>query len=130
MEHVGKEIRRIREAKGWSQAKLAVEAGMGTSALSQIENNKRNASSRSLLRLARALGVEVGDLFPKGQLPLFPSDEEERWRIREQQWHWKVLKLKREAERYWNDPHLSDLMGAVDEVVQAAEEQARRRDAG
>jgi transcriptional regulator with XRE-family HTH domain len=107
---------------------------MGTSALSQIENNKRNASSRSLVKLARALDVEVYALFPKQQAPLFPPDAEEQRRIKEQQWQWKWRNLERIAERYRNNPHLSDIVRAVDEALEAAEEQirdeARRRDAG
>jgi transcriptional regulator with XRE-family HTH domain len=67
---VGQEIKRLREARGWIQAKLAVEAGMAPSAVNQIENGKRSPSASSLNKLARALGVEVANLFPKGQAPL------------------------------------------------------------
>jgi transcriptional regulator with XRE-family HTH domain len=69
MDEVGREVRRLREGRGWNQAKLAVEAGMAPSAVNQIENGKRGASARSLAKLGEALGVEVGDLFPKGQAP-------------------------------------------------------------
>ena len=74
---VGQEIKRLREARGWIQAKLAVEAGMAPSAVNQIENGKRSPSANSLNKLAGALGVEVGDLFPKGQASL-PDFEGER----------------------------------------------------
>ncbi len=72
MSELGSQVRRLREAKGWSQAQLAVYAGMGPSAVSQIETGKRNPSAGSLSRLATALGTEVADLFPKAQstLPL------------------------------------------------------------
>ena len=36
MSDVGQEIRRLREAKGWGQPKLAVEAGVAVSGVSQI----------------------------------------------------------------------------------------------
>lgn len=62
---VGQEVKRLREARGWIQAKLAVEAGMAPSAVNQIENGKRSPSANSLNKLAGALGVEVADLFPK-----------------------------------------------------------------
>jgi transcriptional regulator with XRE-family HTH domain len=64
---VGREIRRIREGKGWSQTKLAAAADMGVSGISQIETGARNPSAVTLWKIAEALGVEVGDLYPKGQ---------------------------------------------------------------
>ncbi len=67
---VGREIRRAREAKGWSQAKLAAGADMGVSGISQIETGARNPSVVTLSKIAAALGVGVSDLFPKGQAPL------------------------------------------------------------
>ncbi len=67
---VGKEIRRLREAKGWSQAKLAGAADMGVSGISQIETGARNPSAVTLSKIAEALGVGVADLFPKAQSPL------------------------------------------------------------
>ncbi len=74
---VGQEIRRLREDKGWSQAKLAAAAEMGVSGVSQIETGSRNPSAVTLAKLAKALGVEMADLFPKGQSPL-PFESEER----------------------------------------------------
>ena len=78
MTEVGREVRRLREARGWNQAKLAVEAGMAPSAVNQIENGKRSPSASSLTKLAGALGVEVRDLFPLGQAPLPDLGEERR----------------------------------------------------
>jgi transcriptional regulator with XRE-family HTH domain len=72
---VGKEIRRLREEKGWSQAKLAGETGMGVSSVSQIETGVRNPSAATLWKIAAALDVEMADLFPKAQSPL-PLDYE------------------------------------------------------
>ena len=74
---VGREIRRLRESRGWSQAKLAGDTGMGVSGISQIETGARNPSAVTLWKIAGALGVEVGDLFPKAQNPL-PFEEPAR----------------------------------------------------
>jgi transcriptional regulator with XRE-family HTH domain len=74
MGEVGREIRRLREARGWGQTKLAAAADMAVSGVSQIENGHRNPNSATLIKLARALDVDVGDLFPKGQVPL-PLDD-------------------------------------------------------
>ncbi len=70
MGDVGKEVRRLREAKGWGQTKLAAAADMAVSGVSQIENGRRNPNSATLIKLARALEVEVRDLFPLAQSPL------------------------------------------------------------
>ena len=82
MDHdVGREIKRLREQRGWSQAKLAVAADMAVSGVSQIENGKRNLSTVTLAKLARALEVEVADFFPKAQTSLSfedLADEEDR----------------------------------------------------
>lgn len=70
MGELGREIRRLREARGWGQTKLAAAADMAVSGVSQIENGHRNPNSATLIKLARALDVDVADLFPKGQAPL------------------------------------------------------------
>lgn len=67
---VGREIRRIREAKGWSQTKAAAGAEMSVSGLSQIETGARNPSAVTLAKLAAALGVEVSDFFVRVETPL------------------------------------------------------------
>jgi transcriptional regulator with XRE-family HTH domain len=67
---VGQVIRQMREERGWSQAKLGVLSGNGPSGISQIETGRRNPSAATLERIAKALGVEVRDLFPLGQTPL------------------------------------------------------------
>jgi transcriptional regulator with XRE-family HTH domain len=77
MYHVGKTVRRLREERGLNQAQLAVSVGTGPSAISQIENGKRSPNSETLVKLARALDVEVADLFPKAQAP-FPFEDDQR----------------------------------------------------
>ena len=77
MSEVGREIRRLRQAKGWTQGQLAVYAGSSQPTVNLIETGKRNPSAMTLQKLARALEVEVADLFPKGQSPL-PLDVEEQ----------------------------------------------------
>jgi transcriptional regulator with XRE-family HTH domain len=74
---IGAQIRRLRKAKDWTVAQLAVYAGMSPSAVSQIETGRRSPTAASMAKLARALEVEVRDLFPLGQTPL-PDFEEAR----------------------------------------------------
>jgi transcriptional regulator with XRE-family HTH domain len=68
--HIGEEIRRRREEQKLTGFQLALKAGMAPSAVSQIETGKRTPSSTSVFKLAEALGVEVGELYPKAQAPL------------------------------------------------------------
>ncbi len=74
---VGRQVKRLREAKGWSQTRLAVEADMSVSGISMIENGHRNLSTATLAKLAEALGVEVRELFPLEQAPLPDFAEQE-----------------------------------------------------
>ena len=74
---IGEAVRRRREELSLTGAQLAEKAGMAPSAVSQIETGKRTPISSSVVKLAAALGVEVGDLFPKGQASL-PDFEDER----------------------------------------------------
>jgi len=75
---IGEEVRRRREGLGLTGAQLAERAGMAPSAVSQIETGKRSPSSASVIKLAAALGVEVGALYPKGQAPLPEFDQDRR----------------------------------------------------
>lgn len=57
----GVNIKRLRKARGWSQAELALRARL--SSVKAIENGHRFGHHRSLEQIARALGVTVADLF-------------------------------------------------------------------
>ncbi len=54
---IGQIIRSLREDKGWSQEKLAFDAGMETSHLSRIERGERRLAIELLDSLATALGT-------------------------------------------------------------------------
>jgi transcriptional regulator with XRE-family HTH domain len=69
MSGVGEEVKRLRQAKGWTQEQLAVYAGSSQPTVNLLEAGKRNPSASTLEKLARALEVEVVDLFPKPQTP-------------------------------------------------------------
>lgn len=57
-------LRRIRRAKDITQAALASAAGVDMTTVSDIERGKnRRPSYETVVRLARALGVEPSDLF-------------------------------------------------------------------
>ena len=56
-------IRQLRSKKGWSQERLAEEAGIHRVYLAGIELAKRNPSLKNLENLARALGISLPKLF-------------------------------------------------------------------
>ena len=62
---LGKQIRAIRESWGQTQDQMAFKAGFARSYYSGVERGVRNISSLNLIQLAKALGVEIGELFPK-----------------------------------------------------------------
>ena len=51
-------LRRLRNAKGWSQDELALEAKISRSYLSQIEKGVYHVSIKVIGRLSEKLGVE------------------------------------------------------------------------
>jgi transcriptional regulator with XRE-family HTH domain len=59
---VGRNLRRLRNAKGWSQEELAFKAKVDRSYLSQLETGNYSASVTMLEKLAKALGVEAIEL--------------------------------------------------------------------
>lgn len=60
--HVGRNIRRQRDAKDWSQEYLAGKIGRRASWISRIENEHTHPTLPNLVLLARALGVTIDDL--------------------------------------------------------------------
>ena len=60
---LGKNIRKIREAKGLSQKEVAISVGMDQAQYSRIENSKTDTSFSTIEKIAKALGVELSELF-------------------------------------------------------------------
>jgi len=58
-----KNLKRLRNKKGWSQEKLAREAGISYNTLIKIERGGiKNPRLETLIKLARALGVLIDKL--------------------------------------------------------------------
>ena len=67
---IGPQVRKFREAKGWTQDKLAIQAqlfGWDTSRLSvtRLENGERRVPDVELFVFAQVLGISADDLFPR-----------------------------------------------------------------
>lgn len=73
--HIGQVIRSLREDKGWSQEKLALDAGMATSHVSRIERGERRLPTNRLDALAAALGTSATTVYAMVEgLPIPQSD--------------------------------------------------------
>jgi transcriptional regulator with XRE-family HTH domain len=66
-------LREIRRQKGWSQKDLADESGVGQDTISGIESGRHEPRPSTLRKLAKALDIEVRELFeepvPLGKAP-------------------------------------------------------------
>ncbi|MEI6246067.1 MAG: helix-turn-helix transcriptional regulator [Acidobacteriota bacterium] len=62
LKKLGSRVRQLRQARGVSQEALADLTGIGRSYMSGIERGVRNCSVLHVLKLAKALSVQPGDL--------------------------------------------------------------------
>ncbi len=69
----GERVRAQRLALGWSQMRLAEEAGLHFTYVSSIERGERNVSLHNILRLAAALSVDAAVLVGGLQSELPPK---------------------------------------------------------
>jgi transcriptional regulator with XRE-family HTH domain len=58
----GERVRARRQAQGLSQEALAFRSSVHWTFLGQVERGRRNLSLHNLLKLARGLGVDPGEL--------------------------------------------------------------------
>ena len=61
-QRLGRNLRRLREAKGLSQEQFADEAGIHRTYVSDLERGSRNPTIRVVDRVAKALGVTASDI--------------------------------------------------------------------
>ena len=59
---IGRGVRAKRVARFWTQKQLASEAGISQKALSKIENDEVEPHFSTIIRLAKALGVDPSEL--------------------------------------------------------------------
>lgn len=60
---LGDTIKRVREVKGLSQKEVALSCKMDQAHYSRIENGKTDPSFSVVVRIAKALGIELHELF-------------------------------------------------------------------
>ncbi|OGP89824.1 MAG: hypothetical protein A2157_02290 [Deltaproteobacteria bacterium RBG_16_47_11] len=64
---VGEKIKELRERKGFSLKEMADLTGFSTALLSQMENHLVSPSLGTIIKLARTLGVKVGDFLGESE---------------------------------------------------------------
>ncbi|MDO7905350.1 helix-turn-helix transcriptional regulator [Paenibacillus sp. JX-17] len=62
IESIGENIRFSRLKKGFSQEQLALNAGVNTSYIGQIERGEKNPTLKTLDKISSALGITLIDL--------------------------------------------------------------------
>lgn len=62
----GQQVRRLRQAKGFSQEELAERCGLHRTYVGAVERGERNLSLQSMARLAKALDADIADFFVGG----------------------------------------------------------------
>ena len=61
-EKLGKNLKRIRTAKGISQGEIGRRLGVDKGFVSNIEHGKTNPTLATIAKLAKAIGVSVSEL--------------------------------------------------------------------
>lgn len=59
----GKQVRNLRRERGWSQEDLADNSGVHRTYIGAIERGEQNVSIDNIIKLAKALGVSLEQLF-------------------------------------------------------------------
>jgi transcriptional regulator with XRE-family HTH domain len=59
LRRLGQRIRRLREAKNWTQEELAAECVLDRSYVSGLETGRRNPTYLNLLKLAKTLDITL-----------------------------------------------------------------------
>lgn len=62
--HVGRKIKELREARGWTQGELAERASLQQSHVSRLENAEYSATNMTIEKIAKAFDVPAGEIDP------------------------------------------------------------------
>jgi len=77
-EQIGVRVRELRERQGVSQEVLAATCGLHRTYIGLIERGERNLSLAVIEQIAAGLGVAVGDLFSKAEMPVAAPQREKK----------------------------------------------------
>ena len=60
---IGERLRAYRNQLGWSQERLAEQAGLHPTYIGQLERGEKNATIESVSKVSAALGISLSKLF-------------------------------------------------------------------
>jgi transcriptional regulator with XRE-family HTH domain len=60
---IGAKVKQLRQNRGLTLEQLSKISGISRSSISELENNISSPTAKTVSALAKALGVEEGDLF-------------------------------------------------------------------
>lgn len=67
---LGVRIKELRKTAGITQEKLGEKAELSYKFIGELERGQVNVSLDSIMRIAEALGVKIGDVFSKERIPV------------------------------------------------------------
>lgn len=67
---LGERIRELRKSAGITQEELGEKAELNYKFIGELERGQVNVSLDSIVRIAEALGVKIGDLFSKEKIQM------------------------------------------------------------
>lgn len=65
LSQIGSSIRALRKEKGWTQEKLAEMSGINDKEVSHIEQGRRNITIDTLVKISKALEVNIESIISK-----------------------------------------------------------------
>ena len=71
---LGQHIRELRNAKGFSQEDFAALAGLDRTYMGGVERGERNIATINLIRIAKALEVDIDQLLPLAKMAKIDED--------------------------------------------------------
>ncbi len=58
---VGKNLRKARESRGWSQEEMAARCGVHRTYVGSVERGEYNVTVLTLKKMTKTLGISIGD---------------------------------------------------------------------
>jgi transcriptional regulator with XRE-family HTH domain len=59
----GNRLKQLREAKGYTQLDMEIHSGISRTEISRIENGLKNIEFATIVKLAIALDIQLGEFF-------------------------------------------------------------------
>ena len=119
MDGIGERLKEERLRNGWSQKDLARESETNVDTISGIETGQHEPRPSTLRKLAKALSIEVRDLFeepvPLGEAPREAGQLSPERRAELVQW-WKTVRKGAIPLGEWSDEELAGAKQALERM--------------